>query len=156
MAHTIQAYTYHAAMFCAPCGATLPEIDPEGNDRTPVYSWHLSEFFYFDDHIGVIFPQCDKCGQFIGARFSIEARTWRQKKYGNTYYSLRITGQGLDLVVPMSYGHGTLTFRHRAATELGLNWGALSHDQRREMFPVTEYAVPRKRDLHQLATEAGR
>jgi hypothetical protein len=88
--------------------------------------------------------------------YALEARTWRDKTYGNTYYSLRITGEGLDLVVPMSYGHGTLTFRHRAATELGIEWGALSHDQRREMFPITEYAVPRKRDLHQLATEAGR
>jgi hypothetical protein len=91
------------------------------------------------------------------ATYFISAKTWRQKKYGNTYYSLRIRGtDGTDIVVPMSYGHGTLTFRHRAATELGLNWGALSHDQRREMFPVTEYAVPRKRDLHKLATEARR
>lgn len=155
MTHTIQAYTYHAAMFCAPCGATLPEIDPEGNDKHPVFSWELSEYVLGDDH-GVIIPQCDKCGQFVRARFLIEARTWRDKTHGNTYYSLRITGEGLDLIVPMSYGHGTLTFRHRAATELGLNWGALSHDQRREMFPVTEYAVPRKRDLHQLEKEAGR
>jgi hypothetical protein len=88
--------------------------------------------------------------------YAIEARTWLDRTYGNTYYSLRVTGEGLDLVVPMSYGHGTLTFRHRAATELGLEWGALSHDERRNMFPVTEYAVPRKRDLHKLATEAGR
>jgi hypothetical protein len=90
------------------------------------------------------------------ATYALEARTWFDKTYGNTYYSLRIMGEGLDLVVPMSYGHGTLTFRHRAATELGIEWGALSHDQRREMFPITEYAVPRKRDLHKLATEAGR
>lgn len=88
--------------------------------------------------------------------YALEARTWFDKTYGNTYYSLRIMGEGLDLVVPMAYGHGTLTFRHRAATELGIEWGALSHDQRREMFPITEYAVPRKRDLHKLETEAGR
>lgn len=90
------------------------------------------------------------------ATYALEARTWFDKTYGNTYYSLRIMGEGLDVVVPMSYGHGTLTFRHRAATELGLEWGALSHDQRREMFPITEYAVTRKRDLHKLTTEAGR
>jgi hypothetical protein len=88
--------------------------------------------------------------------YALEARTWLDRTYGNTYYSLRITGERLNLVVPMSYGHGTLTFRHRAATELGLEWGALSHDERREMFPITEYAVPRKRDLHQPTTEAGR
>jgi len=88
------------------------------------------------------------------ATYALEARTWFDKTYGNTYYSLRITGEGLDLVVPMTYGHGTLTFRHRAATELGLEWGALSHDERREMFPITEYAVPRRRDLHKLETGA--
>lgn len=90
------------------------------------------------------------------ASYSITARTWRDRTYGNTYYSLRITGEGLDLVVPMTYGHGTLTFRHRAATELGIEWGSLSHDEKRAMFPITEYAVPRKRDLHKLETESGR
>jgi hypothetical protein len=90
------------------------------------------------------------------AAYAIEARTWRDKTYGNTYYSLRIMGEGLDLVVPMSYGHGTLTFRHHAATVLGIDLYTLSHDQRREMFPITEYAVPRKRDLHKLTTETER
>ena len=88
--------------------------------------------------------------------YAIEARTWFDKTYGNTYYSLRITGEGLDLVVPMTYGHGTIEYRWRAAIKIGLDYAAMTHDERRNMFLVTEYAVTRKRDLHKLATEAGR
>jgi hypothetical protein len=90
------------------------------------------------------------------AIYSIEARTWRDKTYGNTYYSLRIMGKGLDLVVPMEYGHGEGQYRWRAAKELGVDYSVMTWDLRREMFDVSEYQVRRQKDLHQLAKEGKR
>lgn len=89
------------------------------------------------------------------ATYFISARTWRQKKYGNTYYSLRIRGtDGTDIVVPMEYGHGVGQYRWRAAKALGVDLEVLSHDEKRAMFQMSEeYAVTRKRDLHQPTTE---
>jgi hypothetical protein len=90
--------------------------------------------------------------------YFISAKTWRQKKYGNTYYSLRIRGtDGTDIVVPMEYGHGVGQYRWRAAKAVGVDLGGLSHDEKRAMFQVSEeYEVSRKSDLHKLETEAGR
>ena len=31
-------YTYHAAAYCEPCGKDLPEVDPEGNDKHPIFA----------------------------------------------------------------------------------------------------------------------
>lgn len=33
----IVGYTFHADIYCKECGETLPDIDPEGNDRHPVF-----------------------------------------------------------------------------------------------------------------------
>ena len=33
----IVGYTYHADIYCAPCGETLPDTDPEGNNKSPVF-----------------------------------------------------------------------------------------------------------------------
>jgi len=33
----VAGYAYHASLYCAPCGGTLPETDPEGNDKHPVF-----------------------------------------------------------------------------------------------------------------------
>lgn len=33
----ILGYTYHADIYCKSCGDALPEVDPEGNSRHPVF-----------------------------------------------------------------------------------------------------------------------
>lgn len=38
------AYTWFADIYCAPCGKHLSEVDPEGNEKHPVYGWEMSEF----------------------------------------------------------------------------------------------------------------
>jgi len=53
--HRPYGYTYHADIYCGKCGATLPEIDPEGNDKHPIMSWELN------DHATEYEPTCAKC-----------------------------------------------------------------------------------------------
>lgn len=66
MAHTIHGYIFHAAIYCPPCGEALPETDPEGNDKHPVFSWEVSGLEYVDDVTGETIPShCDKCGEEI-------------------------------------------------------------------------------------------
>ena len=58
--HKPVGYTYHADIYCADCGEQLPEIDPEGNEKHPVFSWETSELCYSDD--GEIVPvTCGEC-----------------------------------------------------------------------------------------------
>lgn len=45
----VVGFTYWADTYCADCGAHLPETDPEGNAKHPLYSWELSEFTYEQD-----------------------------------------------------------------------------------------------------------
>lgn len=33
----VVAYAYHAAIYCEACGSTLPEVDPEGNPKSPAF-----------------------------------------------------------------------------------------------------------------------
>lgn len=40
----IAGYSYWADIYCADCGRDLPEIDPEGNDRSVIMAGELSEF----------------------------------------------------------------------------------------------------------------
>ena len=65
MTHTIHAYTFHADIYCSECGETLPEIDQEGNNKTPLHSWEMSEFDYINDYGVVIYPSCAKCHDTI-------------------------------------------------------------------------------------------
>ena len=56
------AYTYHADIYCVECGESLPELDPEGNDKHPV--------FESDEIIGTEFDHgsltsCGNCGEYI-------------------------------------------------------------------------------------------
>jgi hypothetical protein len=51
--YTIKGYTWLADIYCYECGHTLPDIDPEGNDKHAVFSWDVAEFL---DH------NCGKCG----------------------------------------------------------------------------------------------
>ena len=43
MRHEPYAYTYCANIYCASCGDTLPEVDPEGNLKHPIFSWELND-----------------------------------------------------------------------------------------------------------------
>jgi|LauGreDrversion4_2_1035121.scaffolds.fasta_scaffold21872_13 hypothetical protein len=52
--HTIYGYTYWASIYCKECGDNLPDIDPEGNDKHPFFSW---------DEIG---GSCDTCLVHVG------------------------------------------------------------------------------------------
>lgn len=50
--YDVVGYTYHAAAFCRPCGESLPEVDPEGNAKGPVFADMASGAHWF----------CDECG----------------------------------------------------------------------------------------------
>jgi len=41
--HRPHGYAYYAALYCGQCGHTLPDIDPEGNQKHPIASWKLNE-----------------------------------------------------------------------------------------------------------------
>jgi hypothetical protein len=56
-------FTYHAECYCYECGEQLPEIDPEGNDKHPIATWH--EFIWSDDEGNCQPFQCDECGKDI-------------------------------------------------------------------------------------------
>lgn len=49
----IAGWTYHADCYCADCGDTLPDIDPEGNDRHPVFVSDMTDILYWS---------CATCG----------------------------------------------------------------------------------------------
>jgi hypothetical protein len=40
----VVGWTFHADVYCAECGESLPETDPEGNARFPVFSDSLGEW----------------------------------------------------------------------------------------------------------------
>ena len=53
--YTIKGYTWLADIYCYGCGHSLPDIDPEGNDKHAIFSWDE----YGDiDHFG---GSCAKC-----------------------------------------------------------------------------------------------
>tara|TARA_R100001509_G_scaffold165408_1_gene146916 strand:+ start:953 stop:1153 length:201 start_codon:yes stop_codon:yes gene_type:complete len=54
-AFDILAYTYHADIYCVACGESLPDIDPEGNDKHPV--------FVCDEILPT--ESCGNCGEYI-------------------------------------------------------------------------------------------
>lgn len=49
------AYAYHADLYCTDCGADLPDVDPEGNDKHPVFSGAEADYI----------PHCAGCGYLI-------------------------------------------------------------------------------------------
>jgi len=49
-----RAWTFFADIYCGECGDKLPEIDPEGNDKHPVWGWELSELSGY---------ACGECGE---------------------------------------------------------------------------------------------
>ena len=42
-AFDVIGYTYHAAAYCASCGEDLPEVDPEGNEKHPIFACDENE-----------------------------------------------------------------------------------------------------------------
>lgn len=81
--------------------------------------------------------------------YVISARHYFDKRYGNSYYTLRIMGNdGTDTIVPFTYGHGDLTYLHRAGETLGIDTNAMSWEERRQTFTIEETKVTRRRDLH--------
>lgn len=49
-------YVFHAALYCGDCGAALPEEDPEGNLKHPLFVDAYHEFVH---------ERCGTCGEFI-------------------------------------------------------------------------------------------
>ena len=62
-------------------------------------------------------------------------------------------GEDTDITLPMDYGHGDLTYLHRAGKALGVDISALDSEQRRQGFTIDETVVTRRKDLHK--TEKG-
>lgn len=84
-------------------------------------------------------------------QYFISARRYFDKKYGNSYYTLRIMGNGRDVTVPFTYGHGDGTYIARAWLALGIaieNIHLMSPEERRNLFVVDETTVTRRKDLH--------
>ena len=52
--YTPVAWTFHADIYCGDCGDKLPSIDPEGNDKHPVFGWETSELAGY---------ACGECGE---------------------------------------------------------------------------------------------
>lgn len=60
----IIGWTYHAEVHCKECGETLPEIDPEGNERKPVFVSELEQCCYSDDPDGSpVYYSCASCDE---------------------------------------------------------------------------------------------
>ena len=57
--HEPVGYTFHADCYCRKCGENLPDIDPEGNDKHPIFDWETSEFCY---GMAPAYP-CGECGK---------------------------------------------------------------------------------------------
>ena len=80
--------------------------------------------------------------------YTLVVRRWFDKANGNSYYSMRIIGKGQDIIVPFSYGHSESTYKYHACEALGIDWGIMDWEQRREIFTIEEIKVPRRKDLH--------
>jgi len=49
------AYAYHADLYCPDCGADLPDVDPEGNEKAAVFHGESIDYI----------PYCAGCGLCI-------------------------------------------------------------------------------------------
>lgn len=80
--------------------------------------------------------------------YVLAVRRYYDRVNGNSYFSMRIIGNGVDIICPMEYGHGDLTYKMRACKELGIDWAVLDWEERRPLFTVEETVVTRQKDLH--------
>jgi hypothetical protein len=85
--------------------------------------------------------------------YCLSVRRYFDKVNGNSYHTIRIMGEDTDITLPMDYGHGDLTYLHRAGKALGVDISALDSEQRRQGFTIDETVVTRRKDLHK--TEKG-
>jgi len=81
-------------------------------------------------------------------QYTLCVRRWFDKVNGNSYYSMRVIGQGKDCIVEFSYGHSESTYKHHACAILGIDWDSMDWEQRRQVFTIDEVVVPRRKDLH--------
>ena len=59
-ASEVIGYTYHADVYCRCCGESLPEVDPEGNAKHPVFeSDEVPSHWYCGNIV---------CGEYIDGR----------------------------------------------------------------------------------------
>lgn len=90
------------------------------------------------------------------AHYTVCVREWFDRTYGNTYHTIRIVGhteQGheIDTVLPVTYGHGELTYLQNASFWLGISredFRLMTWEQRRAMFTLDIVPVRSKKDLH--------
>jgi hypothetical protein len=86
--------------------------------------------------------------------YTISARRWFDKPNGNSYFTMRISGEdtsivsngNVNIVVPFEYGHGYATYTQRALEVLGLTYEDEKNGNVK--FIVDETEVMRKKDLH--------
>lgn len=83
--------------------------------------------------------------------YVLAVRRYYDRVNGNSYFSMRIMGNDRDVIVPMEYGHGDLTYKMRACKELGIEWD-WDWEQSRELFTIEETVVTRQKDLHKKGT----
>ena len=81
-------------------------------------------------------------------QYTLCVRRWFDKVNGNSYYTMRIIGQGKDFVVPRTYGHSESTYKYHACEALGIDWGSMEWEQQNDLFTIEEIKVPRRKDLH--------
>ena len=81
-------------------------------------------------------------------QYTLCVRRWFDKVNGNSYYSMRIIGKGQDIIMPFEYGHSESTYKYHASALLGIDWGIMDWEQRREVFTIEEIQVSRRKDLH--------
>lgn len=87
------------------------------------------------------------------AHYTVCVREWFDRTYGNTYHTMRIVGtNGIDTVIPFSYGHGELLYLEKASYWVGISpeaFRAMEWAERRAMFTLEIVTVKAKRDLHE-------
>lgn len=42
-AYEVIGYAYYTELFCKSCGDSLPDTDPEGNDKHPVFLFNVDD-----------------------------------------------------------------------------------------------------------------
>lgn len=86
--------------------------------------------------------------------YVLAVRRYYDKINGNSYFSMRIMGEGVDIICPMEYGHGDLTYKMRACKELGVDWVASAYGvEQPATFTIDETVVTRQKDLHKKGAD---
>ena len=84
-------------------------------------------------------------------QYTLVVRRYFDKANGNSYYSMRIIGApDGDIIVPMDYGHGDLTYKIEACKHLGIDWASMEWEQRTDLFTIDETRVGQAKHLHKV------